>query len=331
MKTQIKCRNNSAPKQRRFSASAIGAFALCMACVLPAQAQDFKGLFQQLIKPGQSLPSLPQAPASITNVLNGGSGGSSVNAGDVAQLLTKSVEQIDEPKEMEIGRTLAAVLLGSKPLHPDMALQRYVNRLGRWIALQSDRPDLKWTFGVLDDPGYNAFAAPGGYIVVTKGLIDRVADESELAGILAHEITHVTSKHHLKAMNKNAQTSLGTQLLAQAAASKINNSIGKNLSSQVVALGRDLYSRGLDQGDELEADRNGVALATRAGFDPFGLVAVLQQLRSAAPDNPIFSLSMSTHPAPQLRLDQLEQVMGKQLDAFVGKPSVTLAQRLGKR
>ena len=309
-------------------ACAAGAVTIAVAAVLPLHAQDFKGLLQQLIKPVQGLPNLPQAPTAVTNVLSGSSG---AKAGDIAQLLTQSVEQIDEPKEVEIGRTLAAVLLGSKPLHPDMGLQRYVNRLGRWIALHSDRPDLKWTFGVLDDPGYNAFAAPGGYIVVTKGLVDRVADEAELAGILAHEITHVTSRHHLKAMNKNAQTSLGTQLLAQAAASKINNTVGKNLSSQVVALGRDLYSRGLDQGDELEADRNGVALATRAGFDPFGLVAVLQQLRSATPDNPIFSLSMSTHPAPQLRLDQLEQAMGKRLDAFAGQPVVTLAQRLGTR
>ena len=306
---------------------AAGTVTIAIAAVLPLHAQDFKGLFQQLIKPVQGLPNLPQAPAAVTNVLSG-SGSSGVKAGDIAQLLTQSVEQIDEPKEVEIGRTLAAVLLGSKPLHPDMGLQRYVNRLGRWIALHSDRPDLKWTFGVLDDPGYNAFAAPGGYIVVTKGLIDRVADEAELAGILAHEITHVTSRHHLKAMNKNAQTSLGTQLLAQAAASKINNTVGKNLSSQVVALGRDLYSRGLDQGDELEADRNGVALATRAGFDPFGLVAVLQQLRSATPDNPIFSLSMSTHPAPQLRLDQLEQAMGKRLDAFAGQPPITVAERI---
>lgn len=306
---------------------AAGTVTIAIAAVLPLHAQDFKGLFQQLIKPVQGLPNLPQAPAAVTNVLSG-SGSSGVKAGDIAQLLTQSVEQIDEPKEVEIGRTLAAVLLGSKPLHPDMGLQRYVNRLGRWIALHSDRPDLKWTFGVLDDPGYNAFAAPGGYIVVTKGLVDRVADEAELAGILAHEITHVTSRHHLKAMNKNAQTSLGTQLLAQAAASKINNTVGKNLSSQVVALGRDLYSRGLDQGDELEADRNGVALATRAGFDPFGLVAVLQQLRSAAPDNPLFSLSMSTHPAPQLRLDQLEQAMGKRLDAFAGQPTITVAERI---
>ena len=315
--------------QRRWGLSL--SFAALMALTPPAAAQDaLKNLFQQFLQAGQNSPSLPQAPAALNNVFNS-AGNSTVRADDVAQLLTQSVEQIDEPREMEIGRSLAAVLLGSKPLHPDLALQRYVNRLGRWIALQSERPDIKWTFGVLDDPGYNAFAAPGGYILVTKGLMDRVVDESVLAGILAHEITHVTSRHHLKAMNKSAQTSLGTQLLAQAAASKINNTVGKNLSAQVVALGRDLYSRGLDQGDELEADRNGVALAARAGFDPFGLLAVLQQLRSAAPDNPLFALSLSTHPAPQLRLDQLEQVMGKQMDAYAGSASVPLAQRLGKK
>jgi len=80
---------------------------------------------------------------------------------------------IDESKEIEIGRQLAAVLLGSKPMHGDAALQRYVNQLGRWIALQTSRPQLPWTFTVLDDPGFNAFAAPGGYVFVTSGTICR--------------------------------------------------------------------------------------------------------------------------------------------------------------
>ena len=74
-------------------------------------------------------------------------------AGNLFQMLSQSLEQIDTPKEIDIGRQLAAVLLGSKPLHPDMALQRYVNRLGRWISLQSTRPDLPWTFAVLNDSG----------------------------------------------------------------------------------------------------------------------------------------------------------------------------------
>ena len=254
-----------------------------------------------------------------------GGGGNAARGDDLISLLTRSVESIDEPKEIEIGRQLAAVLLGSKPLHPDMALQRYVNNLGRWISLQSERPHLPWTFVVLDDPGYNAFAAPGGYVFVTKGLIDRCADEAELAGILAHEITHVTARHHLHAMRKTAQSGMFTQLVA----SQIKtNAVGNLVASQFLALGRNLYARGLDQADEYDADRTGVALATRAGFDPYGLVAVLQQLRTAAPDNPMFTLALATHPPAQARLEQLELAMGKNLDGFMGVAPVTVAQRL---
>ncbi len=254
-------------------------------------------------------------------------GGAQNNQGDdLFSLLSRSVETIDEPREIEIGRQLAAVLLGSKPLHPDMQLQRYVNQLGRWISLQSERPGLPWTFIVLDDSGYNAFAAPGGYVFVTKGLIDRCADEAELAGILAHEITHVTAKHHLHAMRKTAQSGVFTQLLA----SQIKtNAVGNLVASQFLALGRNLYARGLDQTDEYHADRSGVALAARAGFDPYGLVAVLQQLRTATPDNPMFTLALATHPPAQARLDQLEQAMGKRLDGYAGAAPVTVAQRLG--
>jgi predicted Zn-dependent protease len=299
-----------------------------------AQAQDagkaLGGFLQDLIKQGAASGSTKDAASKLLNL--GGNAAPPPAAAaktdnqDLLGLLTQSVEQIDEPREIEIGQHLAAVLLGAKPLHKNMALQAYVNRLGRWISLQSARPNLPWTFMVLEDGGYNAFAAPGGYIFVTKGLIDSLKDESELAGVLAHEITHVLSKHHLQAMNKSARTGL----LAKFAASQLAKEGNAALSSQLINLGRDVYSRGLDQGDELEADRNGVALATRAGFDPYGLVAVLSQLRTVAPDNAMFTLQMSTHPAAQVRLDQLELAMGQRLDGFVGKPPVLLAQRLAK-
>lgn len=253
-------------------------------------------------------------------------GNNAAAGGDLIQLLSQSQGEIDEPKEIEIGRQLAAVLLGSKPLHADMALQRYVNKLGRWISLHTSRPQLPWTFGVLDDPGFNAFAAPGGYIFVTKGLVDRM-DEAELAGILAHEITHVVDRHHLNALRAKARAGLVTQLLA----SQLKNNLGGAVSAQMLALGRNLYSSGLDQGDEFDADRNGVALATRAGFDPYGLASVLQQLRTAVPEDPLFSLSLSTHPPAQQRLDQLAGAMGSQLDAYSGKPTVSVAHRLSGR
>jgi len=303
-----------------------------------AQSQDAAkalNIFQQLVRPGQNavpVPVPPNQPASPAGLLGNALSGNTVgkgpaNAGqvtDLFSLLSQSTEQIDEPKELEIGRQLAAVLLGSKPLHPDLALQRYVNQLGRWISLQSSRPELPWTFAVLDDNGFNAFAAPGGFVFVTKGLVDRVADESELAGILAHEITHVVQRHHLKAMRKTARAGALTQLIG----SQLNNNLGGALSAQLLSLGRTLYAKGLDQEDEFEADRLGVALSASAGFDPYGLVAVLQQLRTATPDNPVFSLSISTHPPAQLRMDQVELAMGNRLDALTGKAAITVPQRM---
>ena len=233
---------------------------------------------------------------------------------------------IDEAKEIEIGRQLAAVLLGSKPMHGDAALQRYVNQLGRWIALQTSRPLLPWTFTVLDDPGFNAFAAPGGYVFITSGLVDRV-DEAELAGILAHEITHVTERHHLQALRTKARAGAVTQLIG----SQIRTSaVGSLVSQQVLAMARNLYSSGLDQQDEFDADRQGVVFAARAGFDPYGLPGVLQQLRTQAPDNPLFALSLSTHPPAQQRLDALASAMGNRLDAFTARPVVRIDQRIAR-
>lgn len=309
------------------------ALVAALACA-PAHSQDagkalnMLGNFLRQAAPAEA-PSqpAPTSPGGMLGNLLGASlapaGGNAANTGDLIGLLSQSLAQIDEPKEIEIGRQLAAVLLGSKPLHPDMALQRYVNQLGRWISLQSTRPHLPWTFAVLDDPGFNAFAAPGGYVFVTKGLVDRVSDEAELAGILAHEITHVTGKHHLQAIAKTARAGLLTQVVG----SQVKGQLAGAVSAQFLSLGRDLYTRGLDQSDEFDADRNGVALAARAGFDPYGLLAVLQQLRTATPDNPLFALSLSTHPPAQQRLDLLEQAMGNRLDSLSGQPVITVAQR----
>jgi predicted Zn-dependent protease len=266
--------------------------------------------------------------AVLGKLLPGASNSTEPAGGDLFTLLTQSVGEIDEAKEVEIGTQLAAVLLGSKPLLADVPLQRYVNRLGRWIALQSSRPQLPWTFAVLDDPGFNAFAAPGGFIFVTKGLVDRV-DEAELAGILAHEVTHVTERHHLNALRSKARAGLAAQLLASQI--RTDNAVNSMVSQQLVALGRNLYSSGLDQTDEFDADRQGVTLSARAGFDPFGLAAVLEQLRTQAPDDALFALTLSTHPPAQQRLDLLEQAMGHRLDALGGKPAVKIAQRLAQK
>ena len=316
----------------RLAVAAGSAMALLLANpVAWAQFPDLSkalGQLPSILRPGSSAQPADVATGGSISI---GSGGNSttLKGSDLMQLLSQSLDQIDVPRELEIGRQLSSVLLGSKPLHPDMALQRYVNQLGRWIGLQSSRPDLPWAFAILDDTGFNAFAAPGGYVFITKGLIDRISDEAELAAILAHEITHVTEKHHLKAMKSNASSHAATALGAQLLGSQVRNSTVRGvISDQGLALVRELYSRGLDRDDEFEADRTAVALAARAGFDPYGLVSVLQGLRSAGPDNPLFSLSLSTHPPTQQRLDQLEVAMGNRLEPLGGQASVNVAQRL---
>lgn len=163
------------------------------ACVATAPTSGGGGSLSDTLR---SLGSGAQAagasmPAVAANLPLGGSGSSAGEALSLVQLLMQSIDKIDEPKEIEIGRNLAAVLLGAKPALKDARTQRYVNELGRWLALHSSRPQLPWLFVMLDDPGVNAFAAPGGFVFVTKGLLDRTFSEAELAGVLAHEIVHV--------------------------------------------------------------------------------------------------------------------------------------------
>lgn len=250
--------------------------------------------------------------------------GRAASGGNLLQLLAQSVQDINETQEIEIGRQLAAVLLGSKPRHPDAALQRYVNELGRWISLQSSRPQLPWTFVVLDDSGFNAFAAPGGYVFVTSGLVQAAGNEAELGGVLAHEITHVVEKHHLKSLNKAAQAALAGQVLA----SQIKNNLASAIVSQFTGMAKELYSKGLERDDEFEADRKGVVLAARAGLDPYGLPSLLQGLSSVRPDDPHVTLALATHPPTDTRLAALDQAMTGRLDS-IRSGNVSIAQRVG--
>lgn len=251
-------------------------------------------------------------PAVAANLPLGSSGSTAGEALNLVQLLTQSIEKIDEPKEIEIGRNLSAVLLGAKPALKDARTQRYVNELGRWLALHSSRPHLPWLFVVLDDPGVNAFAAPGGFVFLTKGLLDRTLSEAELAGVLAHEIVHVEKKHHLEALGKSARSGLATQLIG----TQVRSNVGGVVATQLMNLGKNLYSKGLDRADEFEADARAVSLTTRAGLDPFGLPSVLQTLSTVRPDDPAYMLALATHPPTTQRLASLQTAMGQQFDRF---------------
>src|SRR5258705_4567201 len=126
--------------------------------------------------------------------------GKAFDIGKKAMKAQEATKELSQENEIELGNALTASFLGAAPLHADANLQRYVNRVGKWVALHSDRPDLPWTFSVIDTETINAFAMPGGSIIVSSGLVKRLGSESELAGVLAHEIAHVSKKHQLTAI-----------------------------------------------------------------------------------------------------------------------------------
>ena len=235
---------------------------------------------------------------------------------DTAKNLGKAVREPTESEEIGIGNDVAARLVGAAPLITDARTQQYVNRVGRWLALQSERPDLPWHFGVLEAPQVNAFAVPGGTIFITRGLLARMTSEAELAGVLSHEIVHVVKKHHLKAIQKGAMASLS----ADAAGSALNN-VNPQARAKLISFGTEMYSRGLDKGDELEADRLGVVIAARGGYDAYGLPAVLQTLQAMNAKDSALALMFKTHPAPAERLDALGR-MQDLLDAYSTQPQL---------
>jgi predicted Zn-dependent protease len=185
-----------------------------------------------------------------------------------------------------------------------------VNKVGLWVALQSDRPDLPWHFAVVDSDDIDAFAAPGGFVFLTRGLLLHMHNEAELAGVLGHEISHVVMKHHLKALQTAARLDLvsqGAQTVAKE--NGYNSDLDNQLMDKVSSATRTLYSKGLDKGDELDADRMGVVLAARAGYDPYGLLAVLQTLAAVDPHSSSMQLLMATHPSPEDRITTLSAAM----------------------
>jgi predicted Zn-dependent protease len=246
-------------------------------------------------------------------------------SGGLKQTLT-NLREPTQAEEIEIGDGVAETLLGARPLLDDPELQRYVNAVGMWVAQQSERPGLPWHFGVNDSDHINAFAAPGGYIIVTKGMMKQLRNEAELAGVLGHEVAHVTQKHHLKALRKAALINLLSASAAAATAESRHAELVQKLSGPT----KELYARGLDKADEFEADRMGVVLSARAGYDPYGLPAVLTTLASADPKDNFLTLLTKTHPLPQVRLDTLAPGLAT-LESVNGPQNMTRFQQYTRK
>jgi predicted Zn-dependent protease len=237
-----------------------------------------------------------------------------VNKAQSAQKIGEGLRKINEAEEIKLGGDLAGMLLGAAPLVDDPAKQAYVNRLGRWLALHSERPALPWRFCIIDSDDFNAFSTPGGYVLISRGLFERMRSEAELAGVLAHEIAHVDRKHHLEALQRSLRDQSLTEMRRYFTVST-GNSIADQFSSALLNAGKDLYIKGLDPNAEYEADRIGVVIAARSGYSPYGLGGVLQTL-TATTDERAYELNTRTHPLPLDRLKRLDAAMGTKFDAM---------------
>jgi len=225
--------------------------------------------------------------------------GSILNAGkDIASATTG----ISEEEEIKIGRDLAGRLLGQIELVNDANVQAYVNRVGRWIASQSERPDIPWRFGVANAANINAMAMPGGTILITRGLYDILDNEAQLAGVLGHEIGHVVKKHHIGVMQKQK----GVSALANIASARTGSNV---LGSAALNFFKNLFISGLDKESEYEADAVGVILAARAGYNAFGLAEVLHKLNARASGDSATADLFGSHPGPADRLGKLGDLL----------------------
>jgi predicted Zn-dependent protease len=208
-------------------------------------------------------------------------------------------------EEQTLGQAIALQVIaryGGVYDKPD--LTRYVNLVGRAVALTCDRADIEYRFAVLNHDSINAFAAPAGYIFVTRGLLKTVRNEAELAAVLGHEIGHVTQKHILDVIQRSKQIA-GVAEAGLAYANK-NPDAFKNVIDGAV---KKLLDEGLDQNKELESDRLGVIFASRVGYDPTAYTTFLERLRTLKGDDQAF---FKTHPNFSNRLTVVQSTINEQ-------------------
>ena len=210
---------------------------------------------------------------------------------------------MSEAQEIQLGQEMDPQIKQEMGVYNDPELQRYVSDLGMRLARASERPNLPWSFTVVDEPAVNAFALPGGKIYVTRGILAFLHDETQLAGVLGHEIGHVTARHSAQQYTKATSAGVGLTLLSifVPEARPVQGIAEQALGVLFLKYGRD---------DELQADRLGVQYTGKTGWDPAGVAGMLRTLaRLDEADGSRRGVPnwLSTHPAPADRVAQVQR------------------------
>jgi len=240
----------------------------------------------------------------------------SINRG--AQAMERSFKDITPEQEHYIGRSVAATVMGSYKPYDEEAANRYLNVLGQILAQASDRPETfgGYHFQLLDSDEINAFAAPGGLIMVTRGMVRCCKSEDALSAVLAHEIGHVQGNHGLRAIRSSRLTDAFTILAVESAKNLAGQNVAeltKAFEGSIGDVTSTLMNSGYSRGLERDADRAAVIITARVGYDPQALIAMLKEMKlHLKPGGIDFA---KTHPDPADRIADLEKGMPAQRPA----------------
>ncbi|HSC29857.1 MAG TPA: M48 family metalloprotease, partial [Vicinamibacterales bacterium] len=212
--------------------------------------------------------------------------------------------KISDQEERETGQQVSDRIVNEFGVYQDAGVTKYVSLVGIVLAQVSSRPDLDWQFVVLDTDGVNAFAAPGGFVHITRGLLGLIKNEAELAGVLGHEIVHITEKHTVNAIQKSDSVKFASDEVS--AAGGMTQSLVTRLAGRVYD---DVLNNKFSRDDEKESDEKGVELANRVGYAPAGLTSVLAKLADRNKDAKEPNGLFASHPLIKERIANIQKTI----------------------
>ena len=258
-------------------------------------------------QPAAAKAETVKAVGGLLGSLGGGLGsGLGSMLGGASKLIPKSEGELAD-EELALGPEITGRILGARPLWDDAAAQRRVNLVGRWVASQTSRPELPWTFGVIDTPEVNAFAAPGGFILLTRGLYQLLSSDSELAAALGHEISHCVQRDHYDVIHKQEMASSGKELAMSKVELGNSSPAAAYARSYVEKHGATIMMTALDREAEYRADEGAEHYLARAGMNPLALYSLLQKLTALGSDSAMLAQLYKTHPPLDARIDRIDQ------------------------
>ena len=246
------------------------------------------------------------------------SSGLSSLLGTASKVAPKS-EAEQSAEELALGPEIAGRVLGARPLWSDAGAQQRVNLIGRWVASQTSRPELPWTFGVIDSPEINAFAAPGGYILVTRGMYEILSTDGEVAAVLGHEISHCVQRDHYNVIRKQEMATTGKDLAMSKVQTGTETAAGLYARQYVEEHGAAVMLTSLDREAEYRADEAAEIYVARAGMNPVALYAVLQKMTAAGKQSASLAQLYKTHPALDDRMDHIDRRDYKGLKPYTAR------------